>query len=141
MNNIIIPGQSIGGISLGDNISLVIDKLDRAHAIARVNPSTVKVDGGTLTIYHNPKNGCIESISANKNFKGNYKGKLWPGMNVDAVLKHSTTQIAWCGFVQVDGIKGVGLSLPNEFDDFEALTDFLDKSFIFDELWVYSFRK
>lgn len=141
MNNIIMPGQSMGGILLGEDISLVIDKLDRARTIERVNPSTVKVDGGKLTIYHNPKNGCIESISANKNFEGNYNGKLWPGMSVDDVLKHSTTQIAWCGFVQVDGIKGIGLSLPDEFDDFEALTDFLDKGFIFDELWVYSIRK
>ncbi|KVV31142.1 hypothetical protein WK78_05250 [Burkholderia cepacia] len=60
-------------------------------------------------------------------------------MSVGDVLKNSDTQIAWCGFVQIDGIKGIGLSLPDELDDFERLTDFLSTEFVFDELWVYSF--
>ncbi len=100
--------------------------------------NAVKVDNA-ISVYHDPANGRIESLACNNKFRGNFQGKLWPGMTVGDVLKNTETQIAWCGFVQVDDIKGVGLSLPDEFDDFERLTDFLSLDFVFNELWVYSF--
>lgn len=44
--------------------------------------------------------------------------------------KNTSSQVAWSGFVQVDNIKSIGLSLPNECDDFEIITDFLDLDFV-----------
>ena len=37
----------------------------------------------------------------------------------------------------VDRIFGIGFPLPEEFDDFSKLTDFLDYDFVFKELSVY----
>ncbi|VWC51020.1 hypothetical protein [Burkholderia sp. LMG 13014] len=139
LNNIIVPGRSLGGILLGEEVEKVVDRLSEMHLIEYLNENTLKVDGGVITIYHDSESGRIENLACNAEFQGRYQGKLWPGMTVGDVLKMTETQMAWCGFVQVDGIKGVGLPLPGEFDDFERLTDFLDRKFIFNELWVYSF--
>ncbi|RQT68199.1 hypothetical protein DF045_27790 [Burkholderia cepacia] len=139
LNNIIVPAESLGGILLGEEVQGVVDRLSAECEVERVNQNTVKINGGAITIYHDPESRRIESLACNRNFGGNFLGKLWPGMSVGDVLKNSDTQIAWCGFVQIDGIKGIGLSLPDELDDFERLTDFLSTEFVFDELWVYSF--
>jgi hypothetical protein len=47
--------------------------------------------------------------------------------------------VAWAGFVQIDQVSGIGLSLPEEYDDFDSLTDHFDLDFVFNELWVYDF--
>ncbi len=65
--------------------------------------------------------------------------KLWPGITVSEVLANSKAQIAWSGFVQIDQLRGIGLSLPEELDDFESLSDILDPDYVFNELWVYTF--
>lgn len=64
---------------------------------------------------------------------------LWPGMTVADVLRLSKEQVAWAGFVQIDQVNGIGLSLPEEYDDFDSLTDHFDLDFVFSELWVYDF--
>jgi len=38
----------------------------------------------------------------------------------------------------VDNLGGVGLSLPEERDDFENILDEFDVDYIFEELWVYA---
>ncbi|HDR9765596.1 TPA: hypothetical protein QDC27_000806 [Burkholderia cepacia ATCC 25416] len=139
LSNIIVPAESLGGILLGEEVQGVVDRLSATDEVERVNQSTVEINGSETAIYHDPESGRIESLSCGKKFRGNFMGKLWPGMSVGDVLKNTETQIAWCGFVQVDGIKGIGLSLPGELDDFERLTDFLSAEFVFDKLWVYSF--
>ncbi|WP_420212045.1 hypothetical protein ACN8ZM_18975 [Burkholderia aenigmatica] len=139
LNNVIVPGKSLGGILLGEEVNDVVDRLSGAHLIEYLDKNTLKVDGGVITIYHDSVGGRIENLACNAKFHGSYLGKLWPGMTVSDVLKTTKKQMAWCGFVQVDGIQGVGLPLPSQFDDFEKLIDFLDPEFIFSELWVYSF--
>lgn len=139
LNNVIVPGKSLGGIRLGEEVGSVVERLSGAHLIEQLDKNTLKVDGGVITIYLDSESGRIASLACNAEFQGNYQGKLWPGMTVGDVLKNTAAQMAWCGFVQVDGVKGMGLPLPDEFDDFERLTDFLDRDFIFNELWVYSF--
>ena len=37
----------------------------------------------------------------------------------------------------VDGIKGVGLPLPDGFDDFDQLTDHLQPNHVFEHLSVF----
>ena len=58
-------------------------------------------------------------------------------MTVADILQNTTEQVAWGGFVMVDRIHGIGFPLPEEFDDFSKLTDFLDYDFVFNELSVY----
>ncbi|MBW5805441.1 hypothetical protein FOZ70_11845 [Burkholderia sp. COPS] len=139
LNEIIVPAKSLGGIILGEKFQVAVDRLGAHHVITRIDRGAVAIDDGAITIYYDPESGCIESLACNKNFRANFLGKLWPGMTVGDVLERTKTQLAWCGFVQVDGIGGVGLSLPEEFDDFEQLTDFLGREFVFNELWVYRF--
>lgn len=138
LNNEIIPMSSIGGISLGDNVDSVINLL-RADYDLEENANSIAVDDGLITIYFNENKRVVTEISCNRKFKGKYSNKLWPGMTVADVIKNTQKQIAWSGFVEVDGIKGIGLSLPEDRDDFENITDFLDLDFVFEELWVYSF--
>ena len=137
LNNSIVPGKSIGGIHLGENIIDVMYKLEDDHLFEQTNHNTIVVDAGTVTIFHDAETGVITAISCNQNFKGNFMNKLWPGMSVKDVLENSRHQIAWCGFVEIDKFRGIGLSLPAKYDDFERITDFLTPDFIFEELWVY----
>ena len=58
-------------------------------------------------------------------------------MTVADILTNTASQVAWSGFVQVDQIEGAGLSLPNEIDDFERLTDDFADNYVFEELWIY----
>jgi hypothetical protein len=129
------PGKSLGGISIGEQIDDVIARLANTYLIDKtINRTTI--NGGLITAYHGD-DGLISSLSCNSNFKGSFQKKIWPGMTVADVIKNTSSQVAWSGFVQVDRIGGVGLSLPNELDDFERLTDDFDDSYVFEELWVY----
>lgn len=130
----IVPRKSLGGISIGEQIADVIARLSSDCNIEKKENSTII--GGLITAYHD-ESGLISSLSCNSNFKGNYLNKLWPGMTVADVMKHTSTQIAWSGFVQVDRIEGIGLSLADDHDDFERLTDEFDSSYVFEELWIY----
>jgi hypothetical protein len=136
LNNEILPGIGIGGVTLGENIDDILDKYAYEYEIKKTSETSHSFDGGFLTIYNDEKK-IITNISCNKNFSGAYAGVLWAGMTVSDVLQKSKSRIAWSGFVEVNGIRGIGLSLPNEFDDFEEITDYLDLNFIFEELWVY----
>ena len=131
----IVPKKSIGGISIGEQIADIVIRLTPDYAIEKTKNSTI-INGGLITAYHD-ESGRISSLSCNSKFKGNYLNKLWPGMTVADVLKHTTVQIAWSGFVQVDRLDGIGLSLADDQDDFERLTDEFDSSYVFEELWIY----
>lgn len=131
----IIPGKSLGGISIGEQIADVIAQLSSDYTVEKKQNSTI-ISGGLITAYHDGS-GLISSLSCNSNFKGNYLNKLWPGMTVADLMEHTSTQIAWSGFVQVDCIEGIGLSLTDDHDDFESLTDEFGSSYVFEELWVY----
>ncbi|MFA7940940.1 hypothetical protein ACEK06_00585 [Pseudomonas brenneri] len=137
LTNVIVPKTSIGGITIGENVSQVQARLSSRYKI-HSTPNSLTINDGFITVYHSV-DGIISAISCNAAFKGNYENKLWPGMTVADVLKLSKTQMAWSGFVQIDQISGTGLSLPEEYDDFDSLTDHFDLDFIFTELWVYDF--
>ena len=96
----------------------------------------MSINDNMITLYYG-KNGIISEISCSSKFNGVYDNKLWAGMTVEDVIRNTSSQVVWSGFVQVDNINGIGLPLPNEYDDFEKITDFLDLDFVFEELWVY----
>lgn len=137
ITNVIVPKTSIGGICIGENIEEIEARISGRYKIHKEVNSLI-IDDGLIRAYHGA-DGIISSISCNRSFTGNYQNKLWAGMTVAEVLRHSKEQVAWSGFVQVDKISGIGLSLPEEHDDFESLTDYLERDFVFDELWVYDF--
>lgn len=131
----IIPGESLAGIRLGDNIEHVISKVSGYYKIS-TNDGVILLDDGIITVGYED-NGSVYSVMCDKRFKVKYKSKLWAGMSVKDVLEHSKEQVAFGGCVIVDRINGVGLPLPNEFDDFEKITDFLPLDFTFEYLSVF----
>ncbi len=64
--------------------------------------------------------------------------KLWPGMTVSDVLRTTREQVAHIGLVKIIGMRGIGLLLPRDRDDFCKLTDHLDEAYVFEELWIYT---
>lgn len=137
ITKIIVPKKSIGGICIGENIEKIEARISGRYKIHK-EVNSLTIDDGLIGAYHGT-DGIISSISCNRSFTGNYQNKLWTGMTVADVLRHSKEQVAWSGFVQIDTISGIGLSLPEEHDDFESLADYLGLDFVFDELWVYNF--
>ena len=136
ISNIIIPGKSIGGISIGENVFDVQKRIHSHYDVKLSDGNSMSINDNMITLYYG-KNGIISEISCSSKFNGVYDNKLWAGMTVEDVIRNTSSQVAWSGFVQVDNINGIGLPLPNEYDDFEKITDFLDLDFVFEELWVY----
>lgn len=142
LNNEITPNRSIGGICLGQDIYEILDRLDKqtAHPISIPSDSCVKIGNALIDIYFDPESGRISQISCGADFHGFYKtkkGRIKAGMSVADILQNTATQTAWGGFVKVDGLHGIGFPLPDGYDDFSKLTDFLDYGFVFPELSVY----
>lgn len=131
----IVAGQSLGGINLRTSVGAVITSLGDRRALDLCN-GVVSIDGGTILIGYG-EDRLIYSVMCDHRFKGNYLGKLWPGMTVRDVLENSATQTAWGGAVVVDGIDGVGLPLPSGWDDFDQLTDHLQMEHVFEHLSVF----
>ena len=119
----------------------MFNRLDElGYEISDICDTCLKIKQSFINIYFNPISYEISLISCGINFKGSYKtskGYIKAGMTVADILQNTTEQVAWGGFVMVDRIHGIGFPLPEEFDDFSKLTDFLDYDFVFNELSVY----
>lgn len=119
----------------------MFNRLDElGYEISDICDTCLKIKQSFIDIYFNPISYEISLISCGINFKGSYKtskGYIKAGMTVADILQNTTEQVAWGGFVMVDRIHGIGFPLPEEFDDFSKLTDFLDYDFVFNELSVY----
>lgn len=137
-NNEIHPLIGIGGIKLGENIDTILSNYAGAHEIEKISESSYSFGDGFLTVYTDD-DGNINHIACIKKFPGVFAGMLLPGMTVRNVLQNSHSRVAWTGFFKMNGIKGIGRSLPNEFDDFYEKTYHLNLDFIFEELRVYKY--
>jgi len=135
LNHDVIPGVSLAGIRLNDEVNEVIKKLSKHYNVTR-NDGVVTVSDGIIIIGYDTDE-TIYSVMCNSKSGINYKNKLWAGMSVEDVLKHSKEQVAWGGCVVVDGINGIGLPLPKEFDDFSHITDWLSVDYIFEHLSIF----
>jgi hypothetical protein len=135
LNHNIIPGVSLAGIRLDDNVNETIKRLSEHFNVSKVN-GIVTINDGIIIIGYDTDES-IYSVMCNSKSRINYENKLWPGMSVKDVLNHSKEQVAWGGSVVVDGINGIGLPLPKEFDDFSHITDWLPLDYIFEYLSIF----
>ncbi|ACX86203.1 hypothetical protein [Pectobacterium parmentieri] len=133
--HLITPGKTLLGISLEENIESVISDISNNYSISR-DAGIVSLNDGEIVIGHED-NGIIYSVMCDKRSNARYENKLWPGMSVKDVLDNSKEQIAFGGCVVIDRINGIGLPLPNDFDDFERITDFLSMDFVFEYLSIF----
>jgi len=136
LNSEIIPGVSLGGISIGETIDSVFERFSEKYEI-EILDEVALLDGGLISIGYASSSGVVHSVMCGAQFPGNYKGILWAGMNVSDVIARTKKQIAFGGCVVVDGIQGIGLPLPSSFDDFEKITDFLSLDHVFENLSVF----
>ena len=141
LSDVIIPNDGVANIHLGENVNIVFDRLDKlGYEISDICDNCLKIKKYFIDVYFDPISYEISLISCGINFNGSYKtskGYIKAGMTVADILQNTTEQVAWGGFVMVDRIFGIGFPLPEEFDDFSKLTDFLDYDFVFNELSVY----
>ena len=141
LSDVTIPNDGVANIRLGEDVNIVFNRLDElGYEISDICDTCLKIKQSFIDIYFNPISYEISLISCGINFKGSYKtskGYIKAGMTVADILQNTTEQVAWGGFVMVDRIYGIGFPLPEEFDDFSKLTDFLDYDFVFNELSVY----
>ena len=141
LSDVIIPNDGVADIRLGEDVNIVFNRLDElGYEISDICDTCLKIKQSFIDIYFNPISYEISLISCGINFKGSYKtskGYIKAGMTVADILQNTTEQVAWGGFVMVDRIHGIGFPLPEGFDDFSKLTDFLDYDFVFNELSVY----
>ena len=141
LSDVIIPNDGVANIRLGEDVNIVFNRLaELGYEISDICDTCLKIKQSFIDIYFNPISYEISLISCGSNFKGSYKtskGYIKAGMTVADILQNTTEQVAWGGFVMVDRIHGIGFPLPEEFDDFSKLTDFLDYDFVFNELSVY----
>ena len=141
LSDVIIPNDGVADIRLGEDVNIVFNRLDElGYEISDICDTCLKIKQSFIDIYFNPISYEISLISCGINFKGSYKtskGYIKAGMTVADILQNTTEQVAWGRFVMVDRIHGIGFPLPEGFDDFSKLTDFLDYDFVFNELSVY----
>ncbi|MDR5884262.1 hypothetical protein [Caballeronia sp. LZ032] len=137
LNNLAIPGKSMAGISLRNDVDIVAASLAESYKIEKEN-GVLSISDGMLLVGYNSDNR-IYAIECNQALDIVYANKLWAGMSVRDVLKHSSTQVALGGCVVVDNINGIGLPLPSDFDDFECITDYLSQDYVFERLSVFLF--
>jgi uncharacterized protein YuzE len=135
INNLAIPGKSMAGISLRDDADIVAASLAENYKIKKEN-GVLSVSDGILLIGYDSDNK-IYAIECNQALPIVYANRLWAGMSVRDVIKHSSTQVALGGCVVVDNINGIGLPLPRDLDDFECITDYLSQDYVFERLSVF----
>lgn len=137
----IVPGLSLGGIKLGENVERYLAKLSENHVIFDdKSTSWALVDDGLISIAYD-SDGSIQTICANSRYPGNYAGLIWPGMTVLQVIQNTHTQVSWAGRIMVNGIRGIGLAVPEGYDDFERMSDTVPDDIVLEYLCVFQDHK
>lgn len=136
MNNFEIhPGESLGKIKIDGKIDSVIDEIHEDFRVVKDNGIATLNEGEIIIGFDDE--GVIYSVIFNTLFSGKYKGKLWPGMSVEELISCTKKQIACGGCVIVDDEDGIGLLLPEGYDDFELITDHLPLNYRFEYISIF----
>jgi hypothetical protein len=143
----IIPGQSIGGICVGDDAEEIVGQLEQMGAtvtcMAFENVGQhyfewqVK-DWGISFV--ESSSGKIERIACTLGYEGRYKQIFYPGMSVGQVIRASKKQVFIHGMIVVDGEFGAFFDVPEiydgkQYDDIDTVLQLPD-DMILDSLHV-----
>ncbi|ELY2857425.1 hypothetical protein SMC92_004589 [Cronobacter dublinensis] len=137
----IIPGKSIGGISLGDNVVDIIECIGDEFTIDvfsfenfGVKYFCYKINNGAISFTCN-ESGNIISLWCEPPYLGSFNKKLYPGITVGELKKISKKQSIIKGYLVIDNNKLIYYGMPDDIDDFNHFSD-LDDDVIFNELYV-----
>lgn len=137
----IIAGKSIGGISLGDRESDIIDQIGDKYTIAQLQFKSqlemytlFKIADGAISFTSN-KEGIIVSLWCKPPYKGSYNGRLYPGISALELKRISKRQELVKGYLVIDNMFNIYYGMPDDVDDFNCFND-LDNETRFNELYV-----
>ena len=145
----IISYKSIGGILVGNNISLYINELYENYSTKQ--SSYYLPDGeeriaycinNTLTI-PTLLNGEIISLGCNEKYKGKYRGKLYSGITMGELISLTESQRILNGTIIVDEDYGLSFTLPSPYDEIADYIKHIPHDLELNEIYVsdYSFWK
>lgn len=137
----IIPGKSIGGISLGDNVNDIIKCIEAEYCINVIEFENFgvkylcyKINDGAISFTVNDT-GHIVSLWCEPPYKGSFNGKLYPGITARKLKEISSIQTIIKGYLVIDNNPLIYYGMPDDIDDFNCFSD-LDDDVFFNELYV-----
>lgn len=137
----IVPGKSIGGVSLGDSVSDVIRCIKSEFTIKKYDISNLvgkfflyKINDGTIS-FTSDKYGIIIALWCEPPYSGSYKNKLYPEITASKLNEVSKKQEIIKGYLVIDKDFHVYYGMPEDIDDFDCFSD-LNDDVIFNKLYV-----
>ncbi|NOQ75421.1 MAG: hypothetical protein GQ574_25650 [Crocinitomix sp.] len=136
----IIDGNSIGGISIGQDSRLLLSELYSNGYMIEENKFhsdfiEYKVNEGIISFVINSSSNNVINISCKNPYEGSWKNKFTPSMSVQTIIKQSNKTMVLHGFLIIDGIYGVGYNLPNEYDEIDSV-DQLPDDLVLEQIYV-----
>lgn len=137
----VVPGKSIGGISLGDNASDVIKSAAGKFSVDflefenfGVKYVCCKIEGGAISFSYN-EDGKVVSLWCEPPYRGGGDRRFYPGITAGKLRRVSRKQEIIKGYLVVDDNYSVYYGMPDDIDDFDHFSD-LDDDVVFSELYV-----
>lgn len=141
----IIPGKSIGGISIGEDVISVLDKLDNGQGIEEsvfsnfgVKYYLYSINNGIIN-FTTKDDGVVLALWCGIGYKGSYKGRYYPGVTVKDIKINFKSKELYGGYLVLDNNYNIYYGLPEEFDDYDNFCQ-LNDEIIFEDLYVGKLR-
>lgn len=141
----IIPGSSIGGISLGDCTEDVFECIADTFDVEISEFEnfggryvSYEVSGGAITFVAR-EDGKISALWCKPPYKGRFDRRFYPGITAGELKSVSRRQEIFDGYLVVDRNYLIYYGMPEDIDDFNSFSD-LDDGVVFNELHVGKLR-
>ncbi|AYG99819.1 hypothetical protein F6Q07_22935 [Pectobacterium parmentieri] len=141
----IISFNSMGNVFLHDNISQYVGdmysnfKVDVKEYLIPFPFNEVNVayvlDNGVLRI-STTQEGVVIGVGCNENYKGRYKGKLYPGMAMEELLDLTKSRRILNGTLIVDEDYGLSFTLPSPYDEIADYIEHIPLDLKLNEIYV-----
>lgn len=131
----IIPGASLGGISLNDSIYQVLECLDSSSIAYDTETFTnfgyvfdrVIINQGTIGVTANEQ-GDVIGLWCSEGYTGGFDGRLYAGMTISKILERTKKQMCINGRLVLDAEYGLFYDIPEKYhgeyyDDIDHVSD------------------
>lgn len=142
----IVPGQSIGGILIGENVLDIIDRLPSDQELIckefnnfGKNYYLYSINNGIIN-FTSDKDDVVLAIWCGVGYKGKCDEKYYPGISVGEVKENFRKIEIYHGYLVLDDNYKIYYELPEEFDDFNDFNE-VDDDVILRCLYVGDLKK
>ena len=148
LNAPIIPGKSLAGIELGENISRYLWELNTDHYFnfgekVKINAYapmfiayTIESFGLEIVVY--VPEGEIVSLSVRSPYIGKWNGKVGIGMNTKELKEYLPDLRVSEGRLVSPEISGIKFSYPSFIDDLDSYNIYDFPDFILEEITIFN---